>query len=162
MNSALYLSSLPIQYLSGFGSEFATEALPGALPEGQNNPQECPYGLYAEQLSGTAFTGKPRCAGGWVLPVTCYLLFLMVFCSSFFLFHAFTDFLYLFFLCIFLVFFFLFLHSFSSLLLPFLLPSFLPSSLLFLPCFLPLFLPISLLHSFALPSLLSFLHFFLS
>lgn len=47
------------KYLSGFGSEFATEALPGALPEGQNTPQVCPYGLYAEQLSGTAFTA-PR------------------------------------------------------------------------------------------------------
>ena len=33
-----------------------SEALPGALPKGQNNPQQCPYGLYAEQLSGTAFT----------------------------------------------------------------------------------------------------------
>lgn len=42
--------------MSGFGSEHATEALPGALPVGQNSPQICPYGLYAEQLSGTAFT----------------------------------------------------------------------------------------------------------
>src|SRR3954466_9944887 len=46
-------------YQSGFGNEFATEALPGALPAGQNSPQRCPYGLYAEQLSGTAFTA-PR------------------------------------------------------------------------------------------------------
>lgn len=46
-------------YMSGFGNEFATEALVGALPIGQNNPQVCPYGLYAEQLSGTAFTA-PR------------------------------------------------------------------------------------------------------
>jgi homogentisate 1,2-dioxygenase len=43
-------------YQSGFGNEFATEALPGALPEGRNSPQRCPYGLYAEQLSGTSFT----------------------------------------------------------------------------------------------------------
>jgi homogentisate 1,2-dioxygenase len=43
-------------YLSGFGNEHATEALPGALPVGQNSPQRAPYGLYAEQLSGTAFT----------------------------------------------------------------------------------------------------------
>ncbi len=42
--------------LSGFGNEFATEALPGALPQGMNSPQKPPYGLYAEQLSGTAFT----------------------------------------------------------------------------------------------------------
>ncbi|VVE31327.1 homogentisate 1,2-dioxygenase [Pandoraea horticolens] len=46
-------------YLSGFANEFATEALPGALPIGQNSPQRAPYGLYAEQLSGTAFTA-PR------------------------------------------------------------------------------------------------------
>lgn len=46
-------------YLSGFANEFATEALPGALPVGQNSPQRAPYGLYAEQLSGTAFTA-PR------------------------------------------------------------------------------------------------------
>ena len=46
-------------YQSGFGNEFASEALPGALPVGQNSPQKCAYGLYAEQLSGTAFTA-PR------------------------------------------------------------------------------------------------------
>lgn len=46
-------------YQSGFGNEFATEALPGALPVGRNSPQKCAYGLYAEQLSGTAFTA-PR------------------------------------------------------------------------------------------------------
>lgn len=46
----------PLSYQSGFGNAFASEALPGALPQGQNTPQVCPYGLYAEQLSGTAFT----------------------------------------------------------------------------------------------------------
>ncbi|MBW3509699.1 homogentisate 1,2-dioxygenase [Janthinobacterium sp. NKUCC06_STL] len=46
-------------YQSGFGNEFATEAVPGALPQGQNSPQRAPLGLYAEQLSGTAFTA-PR------------------------------------------------------------------------------------------------------
>src|SRR5512143_1482532 len=49
----------PLAYQSGFGNEFATEALAGALPVGQNSPQRAPYGLYAEQLSGTAFTA-PR------------------------------------------------------------------------------------------------------
>src|SRR6266704_5549805 len=49
----------PLRYQSGFGSEFATEALPGALPQGQNSPQKVGYGLYAEQFSGTAFTA-PR------------------------------------------------------------------------------------------------------
>lgn len=46
----------PLTYQSGFGNEFATEALVGALPKGQNSPQRAAYGLYAEQLSGTAFT----------------------------------------------------------------------------------------------------------
>ncbi|GAB0119789.1 homogentisate 1,2-dioxygenase [Acidisoma sp. 7E03] len=46
-------------YLSGFGNDFETEALPGALPQGQNSPQRCNYGLYAEQLSGSPFTA-PR------------------------------------------------------------------------------------------------------
>ena len=49
----------PLCYQSGFGSELASEALEGALPVGQNSPQRAPYGLYAEQLSGTAFTA-PR------------------------------------------------------------------------------------------------------
>src|SRR3981081_165787 len=48
-----------LSYQSGFGNEFATEALTGALPVGQNSPQRVAYGLYAEQLSGTAFTA-PR------------------------------------------------------------------------------------------------------
>ncbi len=46
-------------YQSGFGNTFASEALPGALPVGRNSPQRCAYGLYAEQLSGSAFTA-PR------------------------------------------------------------------------------------------------------
>jgi homogentisate 1,2-dioxygenase len=46
-------------YQSGFGNEFATEAVAGALPQGQNAPQQAPLGLYTEQLSGTAFTA-PR------------------------------------------------------------------------------------------------------
>ncbi|MCK7592195.1 homogentisate 1,2-dioxygenase [Pseudomarimonas salicorniae] len=48
-----------LRYQVGFGQEFASEALPGALPEGRNSPQRCPYGLYAEQISGSAFTA-PR------------------------------------------------------------------------------------------------------
>ncbi len=47
------------KYQSGFGNEFATEAVKGALPEGQNAPQKSAVGLYTEQLSGTAFTA-PR------------------------------------------------------------------------------------------------------
>jgi homogentisate 1,2-dioxygenase len=48
-----------LKYQSGFGNEFATEAVKGALPEGQNAPQKSALGLYTEQLSGTAFTA-PR------------------------------------------------------------------------------------------------------
>jgi len=47
-------------YISGFGNTCATEALPGALPVGQNSPQRVAYGLYAEQLSGTPFTAPRR------------------------------------------------------------------------------------------------------
>ena len=43
-------------YMAGFGNEFSSEALPGALPTGRNSPQRAPHGLYAEQISGTAFT----------------------------------------------------------------------------------------------------------
>lgn len=50
---------MTLEYLSGFGNHFATEARPGALPVGQNSPQEPPIGLYAEQLTGSAFTA-PR------------------------------------------------------------------------------------------------------
>src|SRR5687768_9876533 len=45
--------------MSGFGSHFASEAVEGALPQGRNSPQQPAFGLYAEQLSGTAFTA-PR------------------------------------------------------------------------------------------------------
>ena len=50
---------LEYKYMPGFGNDFETEALPGALPQGMNSPQKCSYGLYAEQLSGTPFTA-PR------------------------------------------------------------------------------------------------------
>jgi homogentisate 1,2-dioxygenase len=49
----------PGGYMSGFGNQFASEARPGALPQGRNSPQKTPFGLYAELLSGTAFTA-PR------------------------------------------------------------------------------------------------------
>ena len=49
----------PLSYQSGFGNEFATEAVADALPVGRNSPQRVAHGLYAEQLSGTAFTA-PR------------------------------------------------------------------------------------------------------
>ena len=48
-----------LAYMPGFGNDFETESLRGALPRGQNSPQRCAYGLYAEQLSGSPFTA-PR------------------------------------------------------------------------------------------------------
>jgi homogentisate 1,2-dioxygenase len=50
---------MAITYQSGFGNEFATEAVKGALPRGQNAPQKSALGLYTEQLSGSPFTA-PR------------------------------------------------------------------------------------------------------
>jgi homogentisate 1,2-dioxygenase len=55
------MTASELQYMSGFGNEFATEAVPGALPQGRNSPQRPPLGLYAEVISGTAFTA-PRAA----------------------------------------------------------------------------------------------------
>ena len=48
-----------LRYMSGFGGHFETEAVEGALPKGRNSPQRPAFGLYAEQLSGSAFTA-PR------------------------------------------------------------------------------------------------------
>lgn len=45
----------PYTYLQGFGNEHQSELIPGALPIGQNSPQKCPYGLYAEQITGSSF-----------------------------------------------------------------------------------------------------------
>ncbi|MGR3481041.1 homogentisate 1,2-dioxygenase [Salipiger marinus] len=56
LTRAVGISALHEGYMPGFGNDFETEALPGALPEGRNSPQRCAYGLYGEQLSGTAFT----------------------------------------------------------------------------------------------------------
>ncbi|MCT7373847.1 homogentisate 1,2-dioxygenase [Chelativorans salis] len=50
---------MTFRYMPGFGNDFETESLPGALPQGQNSPQRPAYGLYAEQLSGSPFTA-PR------------------------------------------------------------------------------------------------------
>ncbi|PCI03991.1 MAG: homogentisate 1,2-dioxygenase [Hyphomicrobiales bacterium] len=50
---------MTLQYMPGFGNDFETESLEGALPQGRNSPQKCAYGLYAEQLSGSPFTA-PR------------------------------------------------------------------------------------------------------
>ena len=54
-----HMGDAPERYACGFGNHFATEAVPGALPQGQNSPQRTPFGLYTEQLSGSAFTA-PR------------------------------------------------------------------------------------------------------
>ncbi|SIT40583.1 Homogentisate 1,2-dioxygenase [Paraburkholderia ribeironis] len=43
-------------YMHGFGHQFESEAVAGTLPTGMNSPRQLSHGLYAEQLSGTAFT----------------------------------------------------------------------------------------------------------
>lgn len=53
------MTTHPLHYLCGYGNEFASEAVPGTLPVGRNSPQRVPHGLYAELMSGTAFTA-PR------------------------------------------------------------------------------------------------------
>ncbi|HTK83704.1 MAG TPA: homogentisate 1,2-dioxygenase, partial [Patescibacteria group bacterium] len=53
------MAKTALSYMSGFGNEFATEALSGALPQGRNSPQRIKYNLYNEQLTGTPFT-MPR------------------------------------------------------------------------------------------------------
>ncbi len=59
MSKTKHLAATQLKYLSGFGNEHETEALEGALPLGQFNPQKVPYNLYTEQFSSTAFTA-PR------------------------------------------------------------------------------------------------------
>jgi homogentisate 1,2-dioxygenase len=56
MKNSLVSNTIAPVYCAGFGNEFSSEAIPGALPIGRNSPQRVPFGLYAEQLSGTAFT----------------------------------------------------------------------------------------------------------
>jgi homogentisate 1,2-dioxygenase len=57
------MSDVPVatagSHLTGFGNEFASEAVDGALPRGRNSPQRAPFDLYPELISGTAFTA-PR------------------------------------------------------------------------------------------------------
>jgi homogentisate 1,2-dioxygenase len=72
----------PTNYVSGFGNDFATEAVAGTLPAGQNAPQRVAHGLYAEQLSGTPFTA-PRVANrrSWlyrIRPSVCHEPFELV------------------------------------------------------------------------------------
>ena len=58
------MTSIPLgdtapRYQHGFGNEYASEAVAGALPQGRNSPQRAPFDLYPELISGTAFTA-PR------------------------------------------------------------------------------------------------------
>ena len=57
--SPAFIKKMDLKYQTGFGNEFSTEAVEGALPVGRNSPQKAPHGLFAEQFSGTAFT-MPR------------------------------------------------------------------------------------------------------
>ena len=59
MNLQSTITAAAAPYMPGFGNHVSTEAVPGALPVGRNSPQKPPFGLYAEQLSGSSFT-SPR------------------------------------------------------------------------------------------------------
>ena len=71
MTSTRQNTKTELAYLSGFGNEHVSEAIAGALPIGRNSPQRAPRGLYAEQISGTAFT-QPRSVNrrSWVYRIT--------------------------------------------------------------------------------------------
>ncbi|KAJ4925103.1 hypothetical protein JOQ06_017840, partial [Pogonophryne albipinna] len=77
-----------VPYMSGFGNDLSSEdpRCPGSLPEGQNNPQVCPYGLYSEQLSGSAFTcPRPANKRSWfyrILPSVKHKPFTAVPCGN--------------------------------------------------------------------------------
>ncbi|RDL37281.1 putative homogentisate 1,2-dioxygenase [Venustampulla echinocandica] len=49
----------PYEYQAGFGNHFESEAIPGTIPQGQNNPRCVRFGLYTEQMTGSAFVA-PR------------------------------------------------------------------------------------------------------
>jgi homogentisate 1,2-dioxygenase len=65
--SATKGDSVGFQYQSGFGNQFATEAMAGTLPVGRNSPQKVAHGLYAEQLTGSSFTApRPENLRTWL------------------------------------------------------------------------------------------------
>lgn len=64
--NSLLADSNTVRYNTGFHNSHETEAVKGALPVGQNNPQRCPFNLYPEQISGTAFTkGRANNQSSW-------------------------------------------------------------------------------------------------
>lgn len=46
-----------LSYMSGFGNDFSTEALSGALPLGRNSPQRCPQPLTWRVVRGLVVQG---------------------------------------------------------------------------------------------------------
>lgn len=59
MDNNIRNTDTPLSYQIGMHGYWQSEALPNSLPIGQNTPQKPAHGLYAEQLSGSAFT-RPR------------------------------------------------------------------------------------------------------
>ena len=52
-------AAAPPEYRSGFANEFATRArCPARCRSDRTRRSAAPYGLYAERVSGTAFTGS--------------------------------------------------------------------------------------------------------
>jgi hypothetical protein len=69
------------EYQSGFGNYFSTEAERGALPLGQNNPQQCPLGLYAEQISGELASASLSSLALYFSSATSHLDYIVYFTS---------------------------------------------------------------------------------
>jgi hypothetical protein len=61
----------PYQYQVGFGNLFASEAIPGVLPEGQNSPQKCKYDLYNEGVSKSAWSAQARSVKSTLIDIFC-------------------------------------------------------------------------------------------
>ena len=53
-------SAEKLNYQSGFGNEFATEAVEGALPVGRNSPQKAPLGFVCRAVFGNGFYRAAR------------------------------------------------------------------------------------------------------
>ncbi|RAL15773.1 putative homogentisate 1,2-dioxygenase [Aspergillus homomorphus CBS 101889] len=51
----------PYEYQAGFGNAFVSEAVPGTIPQGQNSPRNVRFGLYAEQITASAFIAPRHC-----------------------------------------------------------------------------------------------------
>lgn len=56
----------PYEYLSGFNNHHESEAVPGTIPRGQNNPRVVRFGLYAEQMSDSFGASRQANRNSWL------------------------------------------------------------------------------------------------